>query len=230
MIKSILTSMFVSGVTALLVTQALTGTTENSVQKVDMVDSVRNVAAIQGKYSSLDSEGLEELQQDIQSLLEYQHQLTDENQMLLQRVSQLEQATGQLSTKQESVMSTQDSSDTSTAEVSVQPLRVADPEGNQVFEDLKSQLLNEDYDDQWGLEMDASFQEIRQRLQDAGMGNVEILEKDCHSESCYVEFSHPSDINTTVFAAMVIPQGISNIMFDNSSEGDVVITRAIYQR
>ena len=231
MLKLIISNFLVSGVTALAVTLSLKDPIEDRTHKTTRINSVAEICCEHERATTANTTNMEGLRQDMQSLVEYQDYLTDQSQTLMAKVSQLEkELDDQLSTKEKTALSMQEYNDSVTDVNLDSQLELAAQQELQVFEDMKNQILNEEYDDHWGLEMDAAFQEVHQRLQDSGINNAEILEKDCHSKSCYVEFSYPRDINATVFTAMVIPQGISNIMFNHSDEEDVVITRAIYTR
>lgn len=170
------------------------------------------------------------LQGTIDELLVRQQQLSTENETIKHKIVQLE-------TEQYQQAGERSNTGYSQPEVEAaknpeqEELDMAYESGfSQRFDDLKNQILYEEYDSVWASEMDASFADVEQRLQNFNMNSTAITSKECRSRSCLVEFSHQGGTDQTLVAAMLAANGAREVVLKHVQEGDIEKTLAIYMR
>lgn len=227
--STILTSFVTSTVVMSVFSLVILTISSEDAGSGDDVKRHHRADAPQVEFNSRDAD-MQSLRDNVDELLELQHRLQNENQILQQRLSSLESNRTQ-SRSNESVAAL---APTETSESSANSLEdqmaVAEAEELRQFQELRDQVAYEEYNEYWASEMDSSLQVVSQRLQDFGLESTEIAEQECRSESCYVEFVHHSDVDHMLFTMLASAPGVQEITFKHVQENGVQKTQAIYKR
>jgi len=167
----------------------------------------------------------------IEALLEQQQILIEQNQQMGERIAKLESAQFHEADKLIDLVDTQT--------VNESPISIDQEERDMAaasdtfsgdFENLADQLFNEEYDSVWASEMESSFDEVAERLQQYSPGSTIITSTDCRSQSCIVEFTHQVDVDQALIAYLLPARGAKEIVLKHIQEGDSFRTLAIYKR
>jgi hypothetical protein len=102
----------------------------------------------------------------------------------------------------------------------------------QKFDEMWNNNGYEEQDEAWAGEMEASFSDFQQQIEDADSSSITITSHSCGSSSCAVEFTHhgDSDMEQAQFMDDMMPEAASQVMFKEINEGGENKTLAIFMR
>lgn len=176
-------------------------------------------------------ENIVTLQFRIDELLEKQWALLELNQRMEERVAQLESAQFDRADELVYLAESQDTNNsTALIDQEEQALVLESETDLASFDSLADQVFSGEYDSVWASEMEASFDEVTQRLQSFNQGSTTITSSECRSPSCMVEFTHQEDIDQALIASLLPARGAKEVVLKHVREGDVEKTLAVYLR
>jgi len=172
------------------------------------------------------------MKDSIDDILISQQQLLEKNQVLQQKIAQLELMDNYPSSQTQSEKNYTTQFNVSSHINMTQEEFDGANENNRSehFERVKEEFLLEQYDSAWASEMDSSLADVTQRLKALDLGDISITNKDCRSSSCLVEFSHQDNIDQSVLSATLAAAGTSEIVLKHINDEGNDKTIVIYRR
>lgn len=178
---------------------------------------------------------LRELQQNFDDLQQQQNQLISLNESIVLRNDQHSEV-AQDDNEQESKYSDHSNNAQQNLEQILANERITAEENkrmfNQRFDELWYQNADEEEDEYWAGEMEASFSDVQQQFADVEDSSTTMSSPTCGSRSCLVEFTHHDSANMggSQLIDEAMPIGASQVIFKHIDEGGENKTLAIFMR
>ncbi len=186
----------------------------------------------------MDAAILQQTQLDkIEELLANQQELGDWYFTLEQRITELEQSTGDDSmtaatynsnTVNESVLNTDYQPSREEIEFEENTLALQEPDNR--FDTLKAWLASEPHDANWQVEMEESLTDVRQRLVAFDLPQADIISTVCGDQTCLVEFITDAMIDPHTYSGLLAAQSAGEVVLKHETDGDSNRILALYRR
>ncbi len=195
--------------------------------QVKVIASSSTTQPLSSDLSATDLEAqLEFYKQEIQSLTENQQKLFDTVRHLENKlINQIAATNERLSVNDQM----QDG-----AQLGIASKELTDLDRNQArqrFMEINTLHAMETTDIYWDSEMQENLDKVEERFSQLGFTTTRILQRDCRSSLCKVEFDHGnSEIDEAMLSVLLSAKSAQHVSFDSFIENGVNKTVAIYKR
>lgn len=187
---------------------------QHRVSQVD--DTHHQLGGLINNNPNVNVQNMNALQIKIDELIATQYQLVAQNKANELRFTQIE--SNQLNNAPENLVNAQMNNlkiDPNQEETDL----ANQSEQSQGYDELMNLVLSEPYDSYWDAEMDASLEEVKQRLEQFKFDSISITSKECYSTSCLVEFTLQDEIDQSIVTSLLAANGTSEVIVKTVNEG-----------